>query len=528
MKRLFTLLLLSITIGSFAQSTQRTNSTFGAGNLVVFRAGDGSAALTNAGTAAFLDEYTIAGTLVQSIALPTTASGSNKRLICSGTASSEGMIQRSSDGNYLTFVGYDAALATANITSSTAATVNRIVGRVGSSGVVDASTALTDFSDASNPRGIVSTNGTDMWGVGGAGGVRYFTFGSTTSTQISTTSTNIRSIDIFGGQLYISTGSGSLRVASVGTGLPTTAGQTITQLPSFPTTGSPYQFWLADLSASVAGPDVLYVADDASGTGIQKYSLVAGAWVSNGSVAVTGNGARGITGSVAASVATLYISSPTNIFSLVDATGYNATIVAAPISIVTAPTNTAFRGIDFTPSSIAPLTLKAFSASLVNGKANLNWSTTNEVNVNGFAIEKSKDGSNFSQLDFVAAKNATTNTYSYTDAIAATGTVYYRLKMTDKDGSYKYSQVVALNAKQSIKLDVFPNPVSTTAILSHTKADNNASVKIVTVDGKTVASVNVQVGATQSSVDVSKLAPGNYVVVFDNNGTKSVAQFVKQ
>ncbi len=177
---------------------------------------------------------------------------------------------------------------------------------------------------------------------------------------------------------------------------------------------------------------------------------------------------------------------------------------------------------------VLPLTLKSFNASLVGGKANLNWSTSNEINVSGFTIEKSKDGSNFSELGFVAAKNATTDTYTYADAVAAVGTVYYRLKMTDKDGSYKYSQVVALNAKQSIKLDVFPNPVSTTAILSHTKADNNASIKIVTVDGRTVATVNIQIGATQSSVDVSKLAPGNYVVVFDNNGTKSVAQFVKQ
>lgn len=179
-------------------------------------------------------------------------------------------------------------------------------------------------------------------------------------------------------------------------------------------------------------------------------------------------------------------------------------------------------------ASLAPLTLKSFSASLINGKASLAWSTTNEVNLNGFAIEKSKDGSNFSQLDFIAAKNATSNSYAYTDAIAAAGTIYYRLKMIDKDGSFKYSQSVALNSKQSIKLDIFPNPVTTTAILSHTKAESNASVKLVTVEGKTLATYTVQAGATQTSVDVSKLTRGNYVVVYENAGVKSFVQFVKQ
>jgi len=48
---------------------------FTEGNVVVYRVGDGAAALTNAATPAFLDEYDAAGTLVQSIALPTADDG---------------------------------------------------------------------------------------------------------------------------------------------------------------------------------------------------------------------------------------------------------------------------------------------------------------------------------------------------------------------------------------------------------------------------------------------------------------------
>ena len=70
-----------------------TPPAFTPGNIVVYRVGAGGAAtLVNTGNPIFLDEYTPAGALVQSLALPTTTSGSNHRLIASGTATSEGLL----------------------------------------------------------------------------------------------------------------------------------------------------------------------------------------------------------------------------------------------------------------------------------------------------------------------------------------------------------------------------------------------------------------------------------------------------
>lgn len=174
-----------------------------------------------------------------------------------------------------------------------------------------------------------------------------------------------------------------------------------------------------------------------------------------------------------------------------------------------------------------PVSLKSFNASLINNKVALNWNTTNEINVDGFSIEKSNDARSFSSIGFVVAKNAAFASYSFNDVLAA-GVNYYRLKITDKDGSFKYSSVVAVNAKQSTKLDIFPNPVVNTATLSHTKAGDNATVKLITIDGKTVLTQNIQAGATQSSIDVSKLIKGNYLVVFENDGNRTSLQFVKQ
>ena len=65
---------------------------FTAGNLVVYRVGDGVAALSTAAAPAFLDEYTPAGVIVQSVALPTAVSGSNRRLVATGNAGTEGLL----------------------------------------------------------------------------------------------------------------------------------------------------------------------------------------------------------------------------------------------------------------------------------------------------------------------------------------------------------------------------------------------------------------------------------------------------
>ena len=174
-----------------------------------------------------------------------------------------------------------------------------------------------------------------------------------------------------------------------------------------------------------------------------------------------------------------------------------------------------------------PVALTSFNASLINNQASLVWNTANEVNVNGYSIEKSNNGKDFNAIGFVAAKNASSASYSYNDVLAS-GVNYYRLKITDKDASIKYSSIVAINNKQSTKLEVYPNPVTNTATLTHEIATTKATIKVVTGDGKNVYTQNLQAGSTQTSFDVSKLLKGNYVVVFENGTTRTSLQFVKQ
>src|SRR2546428_495896 len=73
---------------------------FTPGNLVVYRVGNGSTSLTAAAAPVFIDEYTVAGILVQSIAMPTVTSGAQRALTASGNITSEGYLSRSADNHY--------------------------------------------------------------------------------------------------------------------------------------------------------------------------------------------------------------------------------------------------------------------------------------------------------------------------------------------------------------------------------------------------------------------------------------------
>jgi hypothetical protein len=326
------------------------------GNLFVYRVGaTGGGVLGGTATPVFIDEFTTAGALVQSLAMPTVVNGLNGILTGSGTATSDGQLSVAGNGQFLMLTGYDTPIGTTGNVVSNA--LPRTVGRLALDGTLDTTTRLTDAgSGASNNfRSVASNNGTDLWVTTANGGVRYATLGGSTSTQLATSPTTTRVVGIADGQLYMSAMTGTTRLATVGTGLPTSTGNTVTNLPGFPTgtptASSPYGFFFADLSPSVAGLDTLYVSDDGVGGGLQKYSLNGGSWTLKGVVGVDTDDYRGLTGVVNGSTVSLFATIGGNrLVSLTDTSGYDATFSSSVVTtLATAGANNAFRGVALLP-----------------------------------------------------------------------------------------------------------------------------------------------------------------------------------
>ncbi len=369
------LLLLSLT--SLVAAGASAAADFTPGNILVYRVGSsaGTDTLANTGNAVFIDEWTGAGDYVQSVATG---------IFASGTATSEGMLTRSPNGQYVTFTGY-AATNGSSLAGTTGATINRTVGILGANGALT-KTNFSDFASGNNPRSATTTNGTDLWMAGGAGGVRYGTTAGGSSTKLSTTVANIRDVEIFNNQLYVSTSSGSsVRIGSVGAGTPATTGNTITNLPGFiSSTGSPYEFVLLDLDAGVAGVDTLYYSDDAANA-IGKYSLVGGTWTARGTI--TAASVRGLAASVSGSTVTLFGSTGSSgaagagtVYGFTDATGYNSSVSGSAVSLFTNLTlqselgstgsSFAFRGIELVPSAVPePASAAALAGAAMLGFA---------------------------------------------------------------------------------------------------------------------------------------------------------------
>ncbi len=452
-------------------------AAFTPGNLVIYRVGTGAAALSSAATDVFLDEYAPNGSLVQSVAMPTAAIDSNQPLTAAGTSTSEGQITRSTDGRFIVATGYAAAPGTASIASSAAATYNRVVGRIAADGTIDTSTTMTSFSGGS-VRSVASADGSDFWVAGANTGVVYQPLGgSGNGTVISSTTssgnlTNLRNLGIFDNQLYVGSGSGSNRMLSVGTGVPTTSGQTMTQLPGFPTgspSSSPWGFFFADLDAAVAGVDTLYVADSTAGA-IQKYSLVSGLWTGTGTA--TAASVYGLTGTVSGATVTLYATSASTFSTLTDSSGYNGTLSGAVTSRGTASANTAFRGIAFAPEGgvvvVVPTLADPTTSAVTNTTATLEGNVTNgggaQVTARGFVYSVTSvngnpaiGGSGVTQ----AAAGTGPGVFSVPVTSLLPGTQYTVKSYATNSAGTAYSAAITFTTSATSTAPVVTSPTST-------------------------------------------------------------------
>lgn len=342
------------------------------GNIVVFRAGSGTNALSNStGNNVFLDERTTAGALVQSIEI--TSTGTGTKLISAGVSTSEGPLSISPDGRWIGFSGYNTTVGgTSSMTSAASSVIPRSVGILDTTtGNFTLTVAGTWFSAAS-PRGVATNDGNKIWANGGNSGVVYGTvdgsspFVATGTTASSTAiGTNFRVIGVFGNELYQSTSSGTLPTVGqlagnpLVNGLPTAS----TFLPNIPRQGgspvtSRYGFTFLDTNPAVPGIDTMYTVDDSNTSGgLWKYTLdSSGTWNVAGTVQAFTGALRGLAGGVYGNDVKLFMTGSGNtLWTYTDTAAATSTLsgtLSAFTSLAVASGSTAFRGVALVPVAV--------------------------------------------------------------------------------------------------------------------------------------------------------------------------------
>ena len=354
-KSFFTLSRIAIVLGAFLPAAQTFGAPFMAGDIVVLQVNSTSNAVTptSAASPVFLSEFTTAGSPVQSLAMPTAASGGNNPLTISGTAASEGALSLSANGQYLVLAGYNQTPGGTTQGTST-------VGLVSASGNINTSTTTTLLS-GNNTRAATSVDGTGVW-VTGPTGLVYETTGSSGGTSVDT-HVNYRDINVAtasvsptgGEELYGSSNNATkpaMGISDLSPALPNATGATATILNGMTATTAPdsYGFFFAN-------PTTLFVAD--ANKGIQEWTLSGTTW---SEVATLAGSYVGLTGVQVGNTVQLYATTGTsaaagrvNGNSLVsDVFTYTSDhsgpgTFAAPTTLATATADYGFAGVSFVP-----------------------------------------------------------------------------------------------------------------------------------------------------------------------------------
>ena len=103
-------------------------------------------------------------------------------------------------------------------------------------------------------------------------------------------------------------------------------------------------------------------------------------------------------------------------------------------------------------SAILPIELNFFTATATKYGYMFKWETNSEVNNDYFTLEYSVNGVNFNKIDYVhgAGTTSATSEYEYRwDDAPNFEMLYFRLKQTDYNGEYSYSNVIVSYRKKT-------------------------------------------------------------------------------
>jgi trimeric autotransporter adhesin len=183
-----------------------------------------------------------------------------------------------------------------------------------------------------------------------------------------------------------------------------------------------------------------------------------------------------------------------------------------------------------------PVDLVSFTGTLKGNDGDLRWETASETNSSHYILERSIDGTNYSEIANIAASgnSSSTTKYSYLDkniaSLAATH-AHYRLKQVDIDNGYSYSNVVVIALPSITTINVTPNPVNTQArVQLGSPADVKATWLLTDNGGRVVmqGSENLKRGNNQFLINMSKLSGGVYYLNVKGTGISHHVKVQKQ
>jgi hypothetical protein len=159
-----------------------------------------------------------------------------------------------------------------------------------------------------------------------------------------------------------------------------------------------------------------------------------------------------------------------------------------------------------------PVVLTSFSATRNNNQNLLRWTTVQEQELKAFIVEKSTDGRSFKAIGEVTPLNlANGSSYQFIDLETSTAKQIYRLKITENNGTTKFSDYAILSGNDNpVAISIYPNPA--TDFITITSALKISKAEIIAADG-TIVMTKYNINTTER-FSLNGIATGIYTIRF--------------
>jgi Secretion system C-terminal sorting domain len=172
-----------------------------------------------------------------------------------------------------------------------------------------------------------------------------------------------------------------------------------------------------------------------------------------------------------------------------------------------------------------PVDFTMIRAKNQESKVMIDWTTASETNNDFFTIERSGDGRNFETIGEIngAGNSSHEITYTFTDAHPVPGINYYRIKQTDYDGQFSYSEIRSVRHKGLSNVSVTPR--TTEDRLYITTELDDYSITIYNVAGQQVKRM-VDMSQDQN-ISIETLNAGVYFIKINSRTESETVKVVK-
>ncbi|MBI3138769.1 MAG: T9SS type A sorting domain-containing protein [Sphingobacteriales bacterium] len=184
------------------------------------------------------------------------------------------------------------------------------------------------------------------------------------------------------------------------------------------------------------------------------------------------------------------------------------------------------------PSPMVILDEKTFSVTgfkQVQDLVTLNWKLVSSAAYDYFALERSFNGINFTELKVEKTVQQNSSEYSgaFSDENARSPLLYYRVKAVAMDGKIAYSSLKVVNNLGQQRITIFPNPSRDQFTIKLTGMEP-VSIAVADIAGREV--LRKQMSTSVMQVDVSSWAPGFYTIRISNAAGQFIQtqKFIKQ